>query len=349
MFTHQVRKRLFRLQPGAKLDFPAPAVVSFFLGPPEPFGMGNAAGRTTMRGVAGHLYFDSNTGKHYMQQEEALTPLKAILEDSDALRVKIDGNELRIEAVSQSLDELAALVETVRFGLPLLLNLHYIDSPLVERVEGTVGGVPYRWELDGWNARFETTTQEEQQDSAIISWRRLRLFADSHGPRVMAALHYFHVACRLERAGNSPWEFMAEVIVNQSKVLEALFPPGGDGRTRDAARRGLQALGYVDADIEKYFIPAMALRNKIDSGHVDLSLFTREQLEVVHRYTEVAESAFRHLLRRVVEKVEEGSISLPSVSDREPDKETLQILERLSAFYPGHDAAIFRLSDAEAE
>ena len=61
-----------------------------------------------------------------------------------------------------------------------------------------------------------------------------------------------------------------------------LFPPSGDGQTRDAARRGLTNLNYSAKEIERDFLPAMALRNAIDVGHVDLSLFTRPQLNALH-------------------------------------------------------------------
>ena len=54
---------------------------------------------------------------------------------------------------------------------------------------------------------------------------------------------------------------MPEMILNLSKVLEVLFPPDGAGRTLDAARRGLTALGFSRTEIEGDYIPAMALRN----------------------------------------------------------------------------------------
>ena len=147
---------------------------------------------------------------------------------------------------------------------------------------------------------FLTTTQEQQEQAFISAWEPMGLFAGLARRRLLAALHYFHVAVRLYRSASTLGEFMAEVILNLSKVLEVLFPPGGDGKTRDAARVGLRQLGYADAEIERLFLRAMALRNEIDVGHVSLALLTRRQLSILHGYTEGAERAFREMLDRAL-------------------------------------------------
>jgi hypothetical protein len=100
------------------------------------------------------------------------------------------------------------------------------------------------------------------------------------------------------------------VILNLAKTLEVLFPPGGDGRTRDAARGALRQLGFGDAQIEGDFIPALALRNEIDVGHVELGLFTMDQLKIIHAFTERAEGAFRDLLDRLLSQVESGGFAV---------------------------------------
>ena len=106
---------------------------------------------------------------------------------------------------------------------------------------------------------------------------------------------------------------MGEVILNLRKTLEVLFP-GSEGQTIDAARTGLASLDLPAQDIERYFIPAIALRNSIDSGHALVSIFTRSQLRVIHVYTEGAINSFRNLLQLVLEKVTRGEISLATYS-----------------------------------
>lgn len=123
-------------------------------------------------------------------------------------------------------------------------------------------------------------------------------------------MDYFHVALRLARQGEIAGEFLPEMILNLSKVLEVMFPPSGDRRTLDAARTGLRKLGFSDNEIEAYYIPAMALRNNIDVGHVCLSLFKPEQLALIHGYAEYAEAAFKLLFKRLIERVSSGSFEV---------------------------------------
>ena len=149
----------------------------------------------------------------------------------------------------------------------------------------------------------------------------------------MAALHYFHVACRLTRVGNSPWEFMSEAILNYCKVLEVLFPPKDDGKTMDAVRTELRVLGYSDDRIERDFIPAMALRNGIDVGHVHLALLTQTQLQILHHYTESAEFAFRSLIRRVFERVKAGSYTIAPYTELTAKRDTTEIVDRLARLH----------------
>lgn len=119
------------------------------------------------------------------------------------------------------------------------------------------------------------------------------------------------------------------MILNLSKSLEALFPPAGDGKTRDAARDQLRSLGYSDSHIERAFIPAMALRNEIDVGHVELAVFTRQQLVAIHAYTEAAESNFRDLFKKIFKAITDGTWSVPEYKQSEPSKGALEVVQRL--------------------
>ncbi|MBD3293609.1 MAG: hypothetical protein GF393_11850 [Armatimonadia bacterium] len=247
-------------------------------------------------------------------------------------RVVLSGNRLRIEAHFETLNALDEVVQSVYFAIPMLLTVEFADPVYVERVGGTIGGVPFRWELDDWRMDFHMTTPELQEHRVLASWERFEVLSKPGNRRVVAALHYFHVSCRLIRAGNTPWEFMSEAILNFSKVLEVLFPPQtGDGKTINAARAGLSALGVSETDADRCFIPAMCLRNQIDSAHVDLSLFTRQQLATLHAYTQVAEDAFRGLLRELLAKSQRGEY-VPTQS-REPSvrSEAAAIIERIAA------------------
>lgn len=304
MLTYQVRPRIYRHSKGENISFPNDVELVFYFHPLQPFGKESGGGLTAVKAVAARILFDSNTGRHWIESKKPLKQLDVVIEEPVRV-IEMRGNELHISTRFNSLNEMDEIVQSLFFAFPILLNIEFTDPPFVERVAGKVGGTNFRWELDGRRMDFETTTQELQEQRIALSWKRLDILSQQENRRVIAALHYFHVACRLSRTGNAPWEFMSEIIINLSKVLEVLFPPmNSDGKTLDSARSGLTGLKYTSAEIERNFLPAMALRNNIDSAHVDLSVFTREQLRVIHAYTEVAEITFRELLKRVLRGIE---------------------------------------------
>lgn len=130
---------------------------------------------------------------------------------------------------------------------------------------------------------------------------------------------------------------MAEVLLNYSKVLEVLFP-APDERTIDAARKGLQALGYTKAEAEAWYIPAMALRSNLDVAHISLAQLEQGQLDVLHEYTERAERHFRDLLSRAMEAMESGG-AFPNYEEIGVRPDTLKIVERLRKAMAAQDAA----------
>lgn len=284
MFTYQVRERQYKHSTGQELVFPNIVELTLILQPPQPFGLTSGGGRTAVRNVAAKLIFNANSGHHFVESSEPLQPLEVVIQET-IRRIELQGNSLQITERFDTLLDLDLTLHSLYFGLPILLNVEFADPPYVERVEGRVGDVPVRWELDNWRMELQLTTQEEQENKVLDSWNRFDIISQPSNRRLLAALHYFHIFCRLCRAGNSPWEFMSEALVNLSKVLEVLFPATGEGQTIDAARRGLLKLNFSNEQIEGEFIPAIVLRSNVDSAHVDLSIFTTAQLRVLHSYT----------------------------------------------------------------
>ena len=289
-------------------------------------------GRTAVRAVEAKVHFNQNTGEHFIVSAQPLEPLDVTIEEPDR-RWELRGNELRVLIERCASDrDLTDLIGSLYNGLPILLNVELADPPVIERIEGKVGATRFRWELTDWQMSVHTITQEEQEGKVADSWERFELLSNPQNRRLIGALHYFHMACRLTRAGHSPWEFMAESILNLSKTLEVLFPPSGDGQTRDAARRGLAALGY-SAEIERDFLPAMALRNEIDVGHVDLSLYTRQQLHSLHRHTEAAESAFREMLQRLMGQMTKGTITLDPYAATPAGTDAQRVIDTIEQYF----------------
>jgi hypothetical protein len=229
----------------------------------------------------------------------------------------------------ESLRELERHVMSLYFGIPSLLNIEFADPPYVERVDGTVGASTFRWELSEWSMDVRSTSQEIQAKSIVTAWQRLEVLAGSHRRRLAAGLHYFHLACRLAREGCTPGEFTAEVILNLAKLLEVLFPPTSNEGSRDAIRARLEFLGFTAKEIEGDFLPAIALRNEIDVGHVQLGLFTIDQRKVIHAYVERAENRFREMVGRLFTAIEGGTWDVTAYESNSPRIEAVELVERL--------------------
>jgi hypothetical protein len=176
------------------------------------------------------------------------------------------------------------------------------------------------------------TDQAKQEKIIQTTWMRLNLLSTFHHRRVIAALNYFHVACRLKTTGNTPWEFMGEVVLNLAKILEALFPPTGNIGSINAARDGLKSLGYSEAEIERDYIPAIVLRNKIDSAHISLFDFPREKLDILFKYTDRAESKFRTMLGNLISKIQEGEYKPMPYGNPARVNEAIDIVNKIESF-----------------
>ena len=332
VLTYQIKAHIFRLLDVGPFTFPNDVLIKMLLGPPEPFGTGNERGRTAVLAVPAKALFDANTGRHFIQSEKPLTPLEVVIDESPIRVVKLKGNVLTIQTRCDSLEEINQLIEALYYGLPILINIEYIDPPFVRLVEGKVGKIQFRWELKDWRAEFETTTQEEQEKKFSKSWLRLSILSNPANRRLIAALHYFHTACRLIASGNSPSEFMSEAILNFSKVLEVLFPASGEQKSLDAARSGLKQLGYSDQEIEAKFIPTMSLRNAVDVGHVTLALLTMDEIRTVNAYTEIVERFFRELLQRIIECLEVGSFTITPYTLESGGDTTKAVIRKMKKF-----------------
>lgn len=84
---------------------------------------------------------------------------------------------------------------------------------------------------------------------------------------------------RLIVAGNSDWEFMAEIILNLCKVLQILF-----GNKRDDVRKGLSKIDYSEEEREGDIIPIMILRDNLDVGHTLIKIFTKRNVTEAGEY-----------------------------------------------------------------
>lgn len=332
MLTYQIRPRVFRVGKGKTLPFPSDGEIRFRFAPLQPFGVEAGGGRTAVFGVAASSQFNANTGALTIESKLPLQPLDVRITEPGRL-VTWKGNVLQVSQHFESREILTQTIESLYFALPMLLNVDFADPPIVERVDGMVGGTHFGWELSRSVGSFRTTTQELQEDKAISAWNRLNVLSTIPGRRrLLAALHYFHVACRLARQGVTSGEFVAEVVLNFAKILEVLFKPKGDGKTIEAARLGLADLGFSQIEIERDYIPAISLRNGIDVGHVHLDLLKAEELALVHDYIDRAEGVFSLLLDRLLKGIADGGVELEPYERSSESKDVAEIFKRLRQY-----------------
>lgn len=322
MFTYQARPRVFRSRTGKQPTFPNRVELSFYFQPLQPFGMAPGGGLTTVKDSQTTGRFNAYTGQYSVEAAKPLKPLHAIIEMP--IKMCWEGNRLTVTTTCDSWDSMRALINSVYFGLPLLLGVEFVDPPFVERVEGVAGGVPFTWELSRWSMISDATTQQLQTERLTQASNRFRMLMDEHRVRLVGALHYFHIACRLRREAKTPGEFLAESLLNLHRVLEVLYGPN-----RDTVRSALGKLGYTIEEIERDFIPAMLLRNSIDVGHPGLALLKPEQLQTVQRYADKAEFAFRRFLQRLIQEAVSGRAEVPPYEIREADSDLAQTIETL--------------------
>ena len=334
MLTYQLRKHCFLLQEGDTLDFPNKVYIEFLFCPTEALGKHSGKGRTVLRGSSTRFRYNANTGRSYVDSEPPLKPLNVTIKKPNII-IRLRGNQLHIRIYCESVDALVSLIEAVYYGLPPVLNLDFAESPIIKRVKGKVGKTTFCWAQKRQQSSFEVTNQEIQEKKIISAWLNME-FLNTHPARrrILAALQHFYVACQLSEAGNSPSDFMAEVILNYCKTLEVLFPPKGDANTRDAVRIGLAKLAYSQDEIERDFLPIMVLRNEIDVGHTKLSLFDINQLNILHKYTDAAEGHFRSMLSRLIDRLKLDSNLLAADPGGIVDRKTVALIHRIGTRLP---------------
>lgn len=326
MLTYQIRERTFRVK--GNLDFPNDVELRFVFHPDVAFGNAGAEGRTWKQNTPGGVVFNANTGHFIIDPAHALEELDVTYEHPNTL-FKLTGNELLLSTHCESNKELTELLESVYYVFPFILSLCLQDPVVIDRVDGKVGSETFAWELAVWKAPILISNIKRQEQRIIQAWDLMGFLSSFGNMRMPAALKYYYTACRLRKVGHTPWEFMGEILLNFCKVLEVLFPPKGDGMSRDAARAGLSKLGYSFEEINNYFLPVMLLRSKIDVGHVFLSLFTKSELTTLHSFTEALEVKWHDMLERLVAKLQDDGTMLQDYDSSSADQETKDILSRI--------------------
>lgn len=304
MLIYQLQKRTYRRTNDKEVIFPNEVEIVITFEPSEQFGVGDRPSKTAVLKHKAKISQNLSTGRGRVLSDPPLEPIEAMFEKNN-VRFEINGNKFIGKADCESIDRLDVLVMTMYYVIPMLLNLEFPEAPVVKNTCGRIGEATFNWELfDRWQS-FDVTTKEKQEKRVIDSLSMLEIIRGTSNRRLLAALNYYYVARRLNEAGNTPYEFLSEVILNLWKVLSVLF-----GDKRDDVRIELKRLDYSEDEIELKFIPIMILRNAFGVSHASVALPELEQLEYLYSYLDSSEEDFRDLLKKVTNRISDGSYSL---------------------------------------
>lgn len=330
MLTYQLHTRHLVVPSGNELSFPNRVKVKLKLSPGIAFGTENKNGRTLIKARAASVLMNVNNGKWVAQSNPPLEPFDVVIENIDSV-LQLKGDLLTYEFYCSSLSALDAMLTAFKFIYPTILNLEFSEPPIILHASGDVGGVDFRWEhkAQEWIISMRTIVPEKLEKHVGDSFDNLRLFNDTNNRRLAAALSYFHLAVRLNVCGDSPWEFMAETILNYCKAIEILLVSSKN--TKDDVRKELKSLEYSQEEIEGDFIPLMILRSCVDVAHPKIAIFKPRDLRVLYVYLSRSENVIRELLCRILKKVKNNEYAIRQEDELTLDAEDGKGMDKLVA------------------
>ena len=329
MPIYQFRERVLKFKDEATLTFPSDAKISAKLEPLPPFGGEKGVTRNFSKDVKMMMAKASpSTGRFFFEMDEPLFPRLSARRVAGTEVFSINGNVVSVESRVQSLNDVENLLDTLCYIFPAVLNLELPDSPYTLYAWGHIGGAKFQlhYSAEQIIASAKCTSKELQEQFIVKSWEQTSLVRQSL--RMTMSLHYFRMACRLinagQIAGQNRFDFMAEAILNLAKSLQSLC-----GESRDDVRGVLKQLGVSNQEAEALYLPVLFLRSSFDVAHVSLTQYNREQLNTLHKYADLAETAFGRLLKKALERFERGEFKPKSSNNKGIRAEEVKFIKTL--------------------
>jgi hypothetical protein len=265
------------------------------------------------------MTWDANAGKASSLAENTF-PETSFEGDIGPMHFTFRGRIVEASWECHSRDELIGYLGTLHFVLPLSLSIRFMDPFTVLTTSGRTKHCRFVWQVNGTRHNGDVISVEERDGRLKDGFRYLPIIVEASNIRLLAATEYFHRAVRLIDVGDGPSEFASEAIVNLAKVLEALWP--GEP-SRDAIRVGLESMGVDGSLIESVFVPCELLRSHLDAAHVGLAILRFEERAKLQSFLEGVLVHFRHLLRRIIEKVDSEEMDIISYESNRHNNDDL--------------------------
>ena len=295
MFIYRMQRRHFKINENTPLIFPNDVVVKFILDSPshlQALAQSIQASHNvqTTSPKSGIFFCQASTGRTGYMCVPPEPPLQVTIQD-DTFSLDITNDCIILRDRFKSIEELGAEINTLFFLLPSLLTVYTSGvqgTSTISSIEGSIGDTHFDFFCNNMSIYAGGGPLEERIRKLKTVLQSLDMFVKPSNWRLSVALDYFHLACRLYTIAPSPWEFMAEIILNLAKSLQSLF-----GHSREEIRTGLLSLGYTREQIEGCFIPIMALRDKLDVGHAKLGFPSIDNLQSLYPFLERVIPALR--------------------------------------------------------
>lgn len=144
MLTYQLQQRLIAKTNDKEFVFPNDITIEVYLEPTGQFGIGKTSGKTILAGSKSSQFWDANTGKTWSESEVSLKPIDTSVEFTN-LKLELKGNIILAKARRNSLVELYNLLVSLHYTIPILLNLEFVEPPVVKYTRGTIGEATFNW------------------------------------------------------------------------------------------------------------------------------------------------------------------------------------------------------------
>jgi hypothetical protein len=308
--------------------------------PLQSFGGTDVPGAVARGSASPTIRWHPSNGRLTVENEIPLQSISRTVDDGD-ISITVDGCNTTTVAYCDNRGEVEEMLSMHFSLLPLTLSTEFSEPVTLSSIRGSWENVEFDLRYETFISDFETTDEARQEQRFEEAWNHVGGLLEPSNLRLVRALEYFHTASRLGRVGNTPWEFAAEIILNLCKSLECLFAAG----SRDEVRSGLTHFGISDDEIERVFMPAVALRSALDVAHVSLASFGADDLKVLHHYCASMETPFRNLFRQVLERCAAGTFRPKPYADPTPGAAAHKLLQRLGqhfAPFPGDGGNQFK-------
>ena len=311
-------------QSQGEFTWPAELVLRATLAPAEVFGCAPVDSPNVVLNQQAEATIDSDTGKISAQHTRPLSRLKLDL-NSPSCTISFDGNIVTLRTEVKTNAQLNSTMDWLCVSLGQFLSTQIGVFAEVKRIDGSIGGKHLRAMYSGGTystlLAFLTDQERDQRVTAAICGVKQD---DPSYLRLAIASLYFHHALRLispHEVNYIPYCAHAEVMLNLTKCIELLLGTAQLDRLRPA----LQLIGYTKQQIESQIIAIFVVRNELDIAHPTGSRIDPEDVGLYRQYIDRSIVNVGSLLRRVTERIGNGTLTLKGLSESpSPKRDSLK-------------------------